>query len=175
MKSANTSRTTASHTHEDRKENRCQHHTPAGRRCKQPVEAPGKHFCYTHMLELKKSDVLNLKNALLTNYEGFQTAQGINSSLSNLYMLLANNYISPRRASVLAYINSLLLRTLPAIDADEAAGFTDPTAPPELATTPGPAPVDATSTVAAATDSSAQTPPAWDPSIPEPDPTKKPS
>ena len=95
---------------------RCQHRTPSGRRCKLPVEAPGELLCYTHAVELKKSDVLNLKTALLTDYQGFQTAQGINSSLSNLYKLLANNYISPRRAAVLAHISSLLLRTLPAID-----------------------------------------------------------
>jgi len=108
---------------------RCQHRTPSGRRCKLPVEAPDKVFCYTHIQELKKSDVLNLKTALLTDYQGFQTAQGINNSLHNLYILLANNYLSPRRAAVLAHINSLLLRTLPAIDADRAAGVTDPTAP----------------------------------------------
>jgi len=48
----------------------------------------------------------------------FQNAQGINYSLGALYSLLAQGRISPRRASVLAYISSLLLRTLPAIDND---------------------------------------------------------
>src|SRR5207245_1173989 len=38
--------------------------------------------------------------------------------------------ISPRRAAVLAYISNLLLRTLPQIDADRAAGIIDPTKPP---------------------------------------------
>jgi hypothetical protein len=46
----------------------------------------------------------------------FQNAQGINYSLGALYTLLAQGRISPRRASVLAYISNLLLRTLPAID-----------------------------------------------------------
>jgi len=48
----------------------------------------------------------------------FQNAQGINHSLGALYTLLAQGRISPRRASVLAYISNLLLRTLPAIDND---------------------------------------------------------
>ena len=48
----------------------------------------------------------------------FQNAQGINHSLRALYALLAQDRISPRRAAVLAYITSLLLRTLPAIDND---------------------------------------------------------
>jgi hypothetical protein len=134
-----------------------------------------------------KSDAVNLKNALLINHEGFQTAQGINFSLGNLYKLLAAGYISPRRASVLAFINSLQLRTLPAIDADREAGITDPTEEPALETTPA-ALDDAPSAGASSTDTGEaclhserpapaadQTPPAWDPSIPEPDPTKKPS
>ena len=166
---------------------RCGHRTPSGRRCKLPIEGAGKLLCYTHTQELMKSDALNLKSALLINHEGFQTAQGINFSLGNLYKLLAAGYISPRRASVLAFINSLQLRTLPAIDADREAGITDPTAEPELEPTPaaldGAPAADATSTCAGGESSPSespapaadQTPPAWDPSIPEPDPTKKPS
>jgi hypothetical protein len=56
----------------------------------------------------------------------FQRSQGVNNSLGVLYKLLAEGSISPRRASVLAYISSLLLRTLPAIDHDNAQfGFDD--------------------------------------------------
>jgi hypothetical protein len=147
---------------------RCQHRTPSGRRCKLPVEAPDKVFCYTHIQELKKSDVLNLKTALLTNYQGFQTAQGINNSLRNLYILLANNYLSPRRAAVLAHINSLLLRTLPAIDADRAAGITDPTASEEVTADPAASPSDDSPSVAPQPSVAA----GW---TTEPDATKKPS
>jgi hypothetical protein len=117
---------------------RCQQRTPSGRRCKLPVEATGKLLCFMHTREMLKADTLNLKAALLTDHQGFQTAQGINNSLRNLYILLANNYISPRRAAVLAYINSLQLRTLPAIDSDNEAGITDPTVPePQEAHNPG--------------------------------------
>ena len=114
---------------------RCQRRRPSGRRCKVAVVSPGANFCFTHTQEFNKADSLNLKTALLTDHQGFQTAQGINYSLGNLYKLLAANYISPRRAAVLAYINSLQLRTLPAIDADNEAGITDPAAPqPQVAT-----------------------------------------
>jgi hypothetical protein len=172
MKSANTCTTIDSH--------RCGHTTPSGRRCKLPIEGPGKFLCYTHMQELMKADALNLKNALLTNYEGFQTAQGISFSLSNLYKLLAGGYLSPRRAAVLAYINSLQLRTLSAIDADQEDDITDPTDPEELDATPDDAPAasatsDATSDPACKDGACPASDSAWDPSIPEPDPTKKPS
>lgn len=62
----------------------------------------------------------------IRNFQFFQTAQGINYSLMNLYQLLAQNRISPRRAAVLSHISGLLLRTLPQIDADKAAGIFDP-------------------------------------------------
>jgi hypothetical protein len=52
----------------------------------------------------------------------FQNAQAINNSLNHLYDLLARDRISARRASTLAYISSLLLRTLPAIDRDQSLG-----------------------------------------------------
>ena len=55
---------------------------------------------------------------LLRDAARFQNAQGINHSLRELYTLLAQDRISSRRASVLAYISSLLLHTLPAIDND---------------------------------------------------------
>ncbi|MGB2624094.1 MAG: hypothetical protein WA857_17265 [Candidatus Acidiferrum sp.] len=155
---------------------RCVHRTPSGRRCKLPIEAAGKLLCYAHGVELKKSDVLNLKTALLTGSQGFQTAQGINFALSNLYKLLANNYISPRRASVLAYISSLLLRTLPAIDADLAAGIRDPTAPSAQAGNQNEQRDEAKLAPAASPKTSPSAPDSfWDPSLPNPDPTKKPS
>jgi hypothetical protein len=161
---------------------RCHYRRPSGRRCKLAVTAPGAPCCFTHTQEFNKADSLDLKTALLTNHEGFQTAQGINYSLRNLYILLANNYISPRRAAVLAYINSLQLRTLPAIDADNEAGITDPTAPEvdEIEADSSVAPSSTTtdteaSTTTAPTNALTDTTPGWDASIPEPDPTKKPS
>jgi hypothetical protein len=43
------------------------------------------------------------------------SAVQVNAFLSQLALLLVQDRISPRRAAVLAYIHSLLLRTLPAV------------------------------------------------------------
>jgi len=55
---------------------------------------------------------------LLKGCGDFQHAQQINHSLIALYKLLAQGRISPRQGAVLAYIGSLVLRSLKAIDYD---------------------------------------------------------
>src|SRR5260370_42652418 len=67
---------------------------------------------------LQAQETVDLLEPLTEQAADFQNVQGINNSLGALYKLLAEGRISPRRASVLAYISSLLLRTLPAIDND---------------------------------------------------------
>src|SRR5713226_6076198 len=68
---------------------------------------------------------------LFRDAQDFPTAQGINYSLRSPYWLVGKNGISARPAHALAYISSLLLRTLPAIPADRDAGITDIPNPPE--------------------------------------------
>ena len=186
---------------------RCTYRTATGRRCRLSVSDAHTSLCRQHRAEQIQEQAADHHLQLVQNFEGFQTAQGINHSLKHLYELLAQNRISPRRAAVLSYISSLLLRTLPQIDADTAAG---------IAYRPKPAPIDVlvadentdtsqASALGSASDSSTSTgvetmgeietqaeakpeaePEAnkdarlvsantWDPSIPEPDPTKKPS
>ena len=170
---------------------RCRHYTVEGRRCRLRVLDARSGLCFRHLSlaevhRAEPEDSDNVYAPLIRNSQGLQTAQGINYSLSNLYELLAKGRISTRRAAVLAYINSLLLRTLPAIDSDVEAGITDPTAPPELdltvtaeatedttegaiqATAQTGSDTETTRIASAVTDS-------WDPSIPEPDPKRKPS
>ena len=81
-----------------------------------PGERPIAEFCPHHTVQV--SVKINFREELTQNALGFQRSQGVNNSLGVLYKLLAEGSISPRRASVLAYISSLLLRTLPAIDYD---------------------------------------------------------
>jgi len=144
---------------------RCTYRTSGGRQCRQSASDAHSGLCPQHHAQQKQELAADRFKHLTTNFQFFQTAQGINFSLMNLYQLLAQNRISPRRAAVLSYISSLLLRTLPQIDADKAAGIIDPTKPttktlsvPVPDSTPGTNPVNT-----------------WDPSIPEPDPKKKPS
>src|SRR5713226_4675814 len=109
---------------------RCTHRSSGGRRCRLSVSDPRSVFCPQHRSEHLEEEAADHYLFLSHNYQCFQTAQGINHSLHNLYALLAQNRISPRRAAVLSHICGLLLRTLPQIDADKAAGITDPTKPP---------------------------------------------
>src|SRR5713101_8094855 len=111
---------------------RCSHHDTDGRQCRTLAFDAHSGLCSHHLALEKQTETANVYAPLIRNSQGLQTAQGINYSLSNLYELLAKNQISPRRAAVLAYINSLLLRTLPQIDADQAAGIFDPTTKPPL-------------------------------------------
>ncbi len=174
---------------------RCTHRTATGRRCRLSVTDAHSSLCRQHRAEQLQEQSANYHLELVRNFEGFQTAQGINISLKHLYELLAQNRISPRRASVLAYINSLLLRSLPQIDADRAVGVIDPTKPKPIAipvpdqvidsdAAPKLTPAAASAPASHATSDAAPAPnktPApdstnsWDPAIPEPDPNKKPS
>ncbi len=181
---------------------RCAHRSSGGRRCRLSVSDPRSVFCPQHRSEQLEEEAADHFSYLSRNFQYFQTAQGTNYSLMNLYQLLAQNRISPRRAAVLSHICGLLLRTLPQIDADKAAGISDPTKP-----TPMPTPIsvplqDANSPhdsdllsdehADIGSPSASDTPPetpeaktetgthlhstnAWDPAIPEPDPQKKPS
>ncbi len=161
---------------------RCAHRSSGGRRCRLSVSDPRSVFCAQHRSEQLEEEAADHFDLLSQNSQGFQTAQGINHSLHNLYTLLAENRISPRRAAVLSHICGLLLRTLPAIDADNEAGITDPTAPlsptpPNLTndTTEDTIEITAKTATNSAVEAGTETTMDWDPSIPDPDPTKKPS
>ncbi len=187
---------------------RCSHRTAAGRQCRRLSADPQSRLCNHHHAVQKQKEAEDLSDALLARSQNFQTAQGINFALANIYRLLAANRISARRASVLAFINSLLLRTLPAIDYDRATGHIDPTVPKKLKSAAGPFTTDeAVDTeddeeedvdenanedaedvdkdedrdaeeecpTTPPTNTFTKATPGWDASIPEPDPTKKPS
>jgi hypothetical protein len=96
---------------------RCQYRTATGRQCCSTVADPDGSFCARHAAS-ESSESEDFSAALTERACRFQNAQGINHSLGALYTLAAQGRISPRRASVLAYISSLLLRSLHAIDTD---------------------------------------------------------
>jgi hypothetical protein len=154
---------------------RCAHRDSNDRQCRLLASSTDTGLCPHHLAQQAESEAVDRYLDLTTKFEGFQTAQGINHSLGNLYKLLAMNRISPRRAAVLSYISSLLLRTLPQIDADNAAGikFKSPTldVPSPAAANPAP-PNSAGSAVLDMNPSAAN---GWDHSNPELDPNRKPS
>lgn len=95
------------------------------------TQDPQSKFC-PHS-ESPSTDTYNFADLLAGHAEDFQTPEGINHSLAALYKLLASDHISTRRATGLAYIASLLLRTLPDIrdqyDTVEGRNFSQ-SAPP---------------------------------------------
>ena len=97
---------------------RCQHRSLKGR-CRQLATGPAATLCFDHArAEQQAKNDFTLLAPLVRQTEDFQSAEAVNETLGALHNLLAEGRISPRRASVLAYISSLLLRTLPAIEYD---------------------------------------------------------
>jgi hypothetical protein len=96
---------------------RCQYRTATGRQCCSVAVDPDSSFCARHAAS-EPNDSEDFSVDLTQKAGSFQNAQGINHSLGALYTLCAQGRISPRRASTLAYISSLLLRSLTAIDND---------------------------------------------------------
>lgn len=96
---------------------RCQYRTPTGRRCRSGVSDHATGLCSKHArsrpAHLPQTDFSSLLVGQLTE---LTSAQDINQVLSRLLVVLAQDRISTRRAAVIAYISSLLLRSLPAID-----------------------------------------------------------
>src|SRR3989441_6835986 len=100
----------------------CQYRTASGRRCRMAVSDPHSGLCHKHAAERQQNlDQADLAAALIGDIEEFRSAADINHSLGELYKLQARNKITPRRAAVMAYTCNLLLRTLPAIYAEENA------------------------------------------------------
>jgi len=93
---------------------RCFHRSTSGRQCRSWVIDPRGMFCPRHC-DAQPNGPDDHALHLLQRSCNFKNAEGIRDSLSRLYSLLAADAISPRRAAVLGYLTSLLLRTLPAM------------------------------------------------------------
>jgi hypothetical protein len=104
-----------------RSTSRCQHRFDSGRQCRLPASGPASRLCEHHAAIEEQRHSGDLTALLAVAPGKFQSAAAINTSLGDLFKLLAKDRISTRRAAVLAYISSLLLRSLPAIE-KEAAG-----------------------------------------------------
>jgi hypothetical protein len=96
---------------------RCQHRSPSGRRCRRGFSDALSGLCSQHArLHQKQTESAEVTGALTADTGDFKSASQINDFLSRLLALLAQKRISPRHAGVMAYISSLHLRTLPAIE-----------------------------------------------------------
>jgi hypothetical protein len=96
---------------------RCQHRTRSGRHCRLAVSDTTSGFCTKHSrAHQKQCETADLAAVLTADISEFKCAGEVHDFLSRLLMLLAQKRISPRHAGVMAYISSLHLRTLTAIN-----------------------------------------------------------
>src|SRR5260370_18187346 len=99
----------------------CQQRTPSGRHCRMAVSDPDSGLCAKHAADRRNElDQADLAAVLVGDIQDFRDPVTINHSLGELDKLQARNKINPRRAAVMAYTATLLLRTLPAIARDTA-------------------------------------------------------
>lgn len=78
-----------------------------------PHSAP---FCQKHSsFRPDDPDSVNLAPALLGDLTQLTSAVHMQTTLSKLFMLLAQNRVTTRKAAVLTYIIQQLLQTLPAV------------------------------------------------------------
>ena len=101
----------------------CTHRTRTGRRCHFPP------FSDTPLCVRRTPIRATLPETDLTETFGEEiltdprSATQINTFLGVLAFLVVENRVSPRRAAVLAYISSLLLRSLPAVQQENPPQF----------------------------------------------------
>jgi hypothetical protein len=106
----------------------CQHHSKDGKQCHMLLAADNPTLCPFHArsdakrVDLQRDDSEDLSALFNQDLPKQKTAADIHTHLWNLSLALQQGRISPRRAAVLAYIHSLLLRTLPAIDKQNSSG-----------------------------------------------------
>jgi hypothetical protein len=97
---------------------RCRSRKRNGARCRLPVQDPATGLCFRHApLASQTTDTLDdsvdlSKDLLSVNEGAFNSTEHINAILSNVVELLAKGRISPRRASVITFALSLMLRSV---------------------------------------------------------------
>jgi len=96
---------------------RCRHYTDRGRRCQLPVVDTHSGYCFRHAKpQPAPSDSADLSAELLPELSEFSSGADIRQFLARLLIQVTKGRVSPRRASVLAYITNQLLHSHRAID-----------------------------------------------------------
>ena len=100
---------------------RCRHFTADGTRCRLPILDTRSHLCFRHAslsataAQPEHNDSEDLSADLLPELSEFSAGTDIRQFLARLLVLVTKGRISPRRASVLAYITNQLLHSHRAI------------------------------------------------------------
>ncbi len=116
---------------------RCRQFTADGTRCRLAVLDNRTNLCFRHsaliaaVAQPPQNDSEDLSPDLLPELSEFDSAVDINKFLARLVVLVTKGRISPRRASVLAYITNQLLHSHRAIDRENLLQLED-SGPPRL-------------------------------------------
>ena len=101
---------------------RCRRRSRANGRCRLPVQDPASGLCFKHAAPettaaLSAADRADLSADLFGQVAPtFQSAEEINATLARVVVLVAQGRISSRRAAVITYALSLILRGVLVID-----------------------------------------------------------
>lgn len=101
---------------------RCRRRTRANGRCRLPVQDPATGLCFKHTVPLPGARFSAPDRADLSAepfgelVPTFKSAEEINATLARAVVLVAQGRISSRRAAVITYALSLILRGVPVID-----------------------------------------------------------
>ncbi|MGC1415200.1 MAG: hypothetical protein WA817_07960 [Candidatus Acidiferrum sp.] len=101
---------------------RCRRRSRANGRCRLPVQDPATGLCFRHATRgTRNTDNAHESADVSADLFGevvpsFRSAEEINATLANLVILVAQGRISPRRAAVITYALSLILRGVLVID-----------------------------------------------------------
>jgi hypothetical protein len=110
---------------------RCRHFSASGRRCRLRVLDTRSNLCFRHsaliaaVSQPPQDDSIDLSPELLPQLSEFDSAVDINQFLARLLVLVTKGRISPRRASVLAYITNQFLHSHRAIDRENLLQLED--------------------------------------------------
>jgi len=97
---------------------RCRAHNRSGSRCRLHVKDSATGLCFRHSIRLGSDseslqDTTDLYSEIFAADQGvLDTAENINAMLSNIVALVARGRISSRRAAVITYALSLILRSV---------------------------------------------------------------
>lgn len=137
---------------------RCQARNRDRSQCRLHAQDPATGVCSRHAALASKyapaiDDSTNLCLDLFDSHRGgLDSTQGINTVLTNVVILLAQGRLSPRRASVITFALSLMLRSVVVMDREAASKDPeiiwdaprpqhDPVKPQTSAAQPGAAPI----------------------------------
>ena len=111
---------------------RCRHFTADGSRCRLAVLDTRTNLCFRHSALITsasqplQNDSVDFTAELLPELSEFNSGVDINKFLARLLKLVTKGSISPRRASVLAYITNQLLHSHRAIARETNPGDDEP-------------------------------------------------